>query len=51
MTCQSDGSAGGSRAAAWCLSPAFGDLSCVAVKAGGGTVRWTRTQAMHNFGE
>ena len=41
MTCRSDGSAGGSRTAAWCVSPAFGDLSCAAIKAGG-AVRWDR---------
>lgn len=41
MTCRSDGSAGGSRTAAWCLSPVFGDLSCAATRAGG-AVRWTR---------
>jgi endonuclease YncB( thermonuclease family) len=41
MTCRSDGSAGGSRTAAWCTSPAFGDLSCAVVQAGG-AVRWAR---------
>lgn len=41
MTCMSDGSAGGARTAAWCTSPAFGDLSC-AVVASGGAVRWPR---------
>lgn len=41
MTCVSDGSAGGSRTAAWCSSPAFGDLSCAVVRAGG-AVRWQR---------
>jgi endonuclease YncB( thermonuclease family) len=41
MTCRSDGSAGGSRTAAWCYSPAVGDLSC-AVVAAGGAVRWPR---------
>lgn len=41
MTCRSDGSAGGSRTAAWCTSPAFGDLSCAVVRAGG-AVRWPR---------
>lgn len=41
MTCLSDGPAGGSRTAAWCRSPAFGDLSCAVVRAGG-SVRWTR---------
>lgn len=41
MTCVSDGSAGGSRTAAWCRSPDFGDLSCAVVRAGG-AVRWAR---------
>lgn len=41
MTCLSDGSAGGSRTAAWCTSPVFGDLSCAVVRAGG-AVRWPR---------
>jgi endonuclease YncB( thermonuclease family) len=41
MTCVSEGSAGGARTAAWCRSPAFGDLSCAVVRAGG-AVRWAR---------
>ena len=41
MKCVSDGSAGGKRTAAWCTSPAFGDLSCAAVQSGG-AVRWQR---------
>jgi hypothetical protein len=47
MTCMSDGSAGGSRTAAWCRSPTFGDLSC-AVTARGGAVRWSRYWRGHN---
>lgn len=39
MQCVSDGSAGHDRTAAWCTSPAFGDLSCAVVKAGGAN-RW-----------
>lgn len=31
MTCMSDGSAGGERTAAWCVSPKGGDLSCAMV--------------------
>lgn len=46
MTCISDGSAGGSRTAAWCRSPAFGDLSCAVVRAGG-AVRWARYWGRH----
>lgn len=41
MTCQSEGSAGGSRTAAWCVSPRVGDLSCAMV-AGGWALRWER---------
>lgn len=41
MTCVSDGSAKGTRTAAWCRSPDFGDLSCAVVRAGG-AVRWPR---------
>lgn len=41
MTCISEGSAGGSRTAAWCTSPAFGDLSCAVIRAGG-AVEWPR---------
>jgi hypothetical protein len=39
MSCLSDGSAGGSRTAAWCHSPMVGDLSCAVVRAGG-AIRW-----------
>lgn len=46
MRCVSDGSAGGSRTAAWCMSPAFGDLSCAVVRAGG-AVRWPRYWGDH----
>jgi hypothetical protein len=46
MTCVSDGGAGGSRTAAWCTSPAFGDLSCAVVR-GGGAVRWGRYWRNH----
>lgn len=46
MQCRSDGSAGGSRTAAWCTSPAFGDLSCAVVSAGG-AVRWARYWGNH----
>lgn len=41
MQCVSEGSAMGSRTAAWCHSPVFGDLSCAVVRAGG-AVRWAR---------
>ena len=39
MTCLSEGSAGGSRTAAWCRSSEVGDLSCAVIRAGG-AVRW-----------
>jgi hypothetical protein len=41
MSCLSEGSGVGSRTAAWCVSPVFGDLSCAVVRAGG-AVRWPR---------
>ena len=34
MACRSDGPAGGSRTAAWCSSPLFGDLSCAILRVG-----------------
>ena len=46
LTCISDGSAGGSRTAAWCRSSAVGDLSCTVIAAGG-AVRWTRYWRAH----
>lgn len=41
MLCRSDGSAGGTRTAAWCVSPKGGDLSCAMVR-GGWAARWQR---------
>lgn len=41
MSCLSEGSAGGSRTAAWCRSGQVGDLSCAVIRAGG-AVRWDR---------
>lgn len=49
MTCRSEGSAGGSRTAAWCTSPEFGDLSCAVVRSGG-AVRWARFWRDHRCG-
>lgn len=46
MQCVSDGSARGSRTAAWCHSPVFGDLSCAVVGAGG-AMRWQRHWGNH----
>lgn len=41
MTCQSDGSAGGGRTAAFCASPQSGDVSCNML-AGGWAAKWQR---------
>lgn len=46
MKCVSDGSAGGSRTAAWCVSRQVGDLSCAVVRAGG-SVQWPRFWRRH----
>lgn len=39
MTCRSDGSAKGSRTAAWCALPGVGDISCAMVRSGT-ALRW-----------
>jgi endonuclease YncB( thermonuclease family) len=41
LSCTSNGSAGGARTAAWCVSPTVGDLSCRMV-ADGMAQRWDR---------
>lgn len=41
MRCRSDGSAGGKRTAAWCVSPKSGDINCAIVR-GGWALRWDR---------
>jgi len=41
LACTSHGSAGGSRTAAWCVSPVSGDLSCRLVQ-DGRAARWDR---------
>lgn len=46
MSCQSDGSAGGSRTAAWCLTSSGVDLNCAMV-ASGRAVRWQRYWREH----
>lgn len=46
MRCRSDGSAGGKRTAAWCISPKWGDLSCAMVR-GKWAVRWQRYWKEH----
>lgn len=39
LSCRSDGSAGGNRTAAWCVSPNQGDINCAMVR-GGWALRW-----------
>ncbi|WP_246450304.1 thermonuclease family protein [Sphingomonas rhizophila] len=46
LQCQSQGSAGGSRTAAWCRSASVGDLSCAVIRAGG-AVQWDRYWGGH----
>jgi len=46
LRCRSEGSAGGSRTAAWCVSPKSGDLSCAMVK-GGWALKWDRYWGKH----
>ena len=41
MRCVSEGPGGGSRTAAWCVSPRGGDLSCAMVR-GGWALKWDR---------
>jgi endonuclease YncB( thermonuclease family) len=41
LRCLSDGSAGGNRTAAWCVSPLHGDINCAMVE-GGWAARWDR---------
>lgn len=41
MRCESVGGAGGTRTAAWCVSPRGGDISCAMVK-GGWAALWDR---------
>lgn len=49
LTCRSDGSAGGSRTAAWCVTASGVDLSCELVKAGA-AARWKRFWRNHSCG-
>jgi endonuclease YncB( thermonuclease family) len=49
LQCLSEGSAGGSRTAAWCTSPRAGDLSCAMV-ASGTVARWERYWRGHRCG-
>jgi endonuclease YncB( thermonuclease family) len=41
MKCVSDGSAGGSRTAAWCVTASGMDLNCAMIRSGA-AVRWSR---------
>ncbi|NBW76046.1 MAG: hypothetical protein EBR34_09620 [Sphingomonadaceae bacterium] len=47
LNCQSVGGAGGSRTAAWCVSPSVGDLSCAMVQTGT-VLRWDRYWRDHS---
>ncbi len=47
LACTSEGSAGGKRTAAWCVSPVHGDLSCAMV-ASGTAERWDRYWGRHS---
>jgi endonuclease YncB( thermonuclease family) len=46
LECQSLGSAGGTRTAAWCVSPRYGDLSCAMVESGA-ALKWGRYWGKH----
>ena len=46
LLCTSDGSAGGSRTAAWCKSAKVGDVSCAMVRTGT-VLRWPRYWRNH----
>lgn len=46
MRCVSDGSAGGSRTAAWCLTSSGLDLNCAMIRSGA-AVRWSRYWREH----
>lgn len=46
MSCLSVGSGGGSRTAAWCISPKSGDISCEMTKSGY-ALRWTQYWRNH----
>jgi endonuclease YncB( thermonuclease family) len=46
LRCRSDGSAGGNRTAAWCVSPHHGDINCAMVQ-GGWALRWDRYWGRH----
>lgn len=46
LRCRSDGSAGGNRTAAWCVSPRYGDINCAMVE-GGWALRWDRFWRQH----
>jgi hypothetical protein len=49
LDCLSEGSAKGSRTAAWCTSPVAGDLSC-AMAASGTVAKWERYWRGHDCG-
>jgi endonuclease YncB( thermonuclease family) len=47
MACMSDGSAGGNRTAAWCVTAAGTDLNCAMIRSGM-AVRWSRYWRNHH---
>lgn len=47
LVCRSDGSAGGTRTAAWCSSTEHGDINCAMVGQGW-ALRWDRYWRQHN---
>jgi hypothetical protein len=47
MRCYSDGSAGGNRTAAWCVSPKSGDINCAIIR-GGWALRWNLYWKKHH---
>lgn len=49
LECRSEGSAKGSRTAAWCISPKAGDINCAMV-ASGTAVKWDRYWRDHRCG-
>lgn len=47
LRCRSDGSAGGNRTAAWCVSPTQGDINCAMVR-DGWALRWEKYWRQHS---
>ena len=47
LQCTSEGSAGGERTAAWCVSPTYGDISCKLIR-DGSALKWDRYWQDHS---